>query len=655
MKVFKYILAIVLAAGLIACQQENTQPGLLSDENEVEVTFDVFFPELIPLNTKSPMGEGPTELSLNLCLYGAGDGYVQNWVPTTIISTITEGGYIKGGTYKAKLPITDEQRIVHLFANAPDDIIIDYMDVVMEHMISEDNDGAFWQQVTLPHIKKQGNGEADPSSVRPLTEGVYLVRNFAKFIVQSALPEDEDYAHFVVKRWTLINTPDCGYVAPYTGNADKRFPNGYLNVKNYLNADGSISGNLLYRQLSQTDSYVGYMPSVAQINAAFPGDPADDPATDEIYVGNGAARYMYERPLPTTEQIQTSILVEIEFDGDHEFSEDGNPVSYWYKIEVLDDEGAYLPFLRDFVYSLKIEGLDVAGYDTASEAFEGAYFGNISASLETAGLNELSNGTSKIHVDQMDYTFLTGDVTEILTKPGDSVDAEPAQFWFQTGDNPAISVTTPGVGIITVEKFPVSGYEPAIIDFEANETGVISVDLATAGDIVKKSIIRVSGKPDTSNGKTIYREITINLMNKQQFAHGSQETSITGVPSSLSAPNMPVEITLHLPEDLGSSVFPIQVRIEAQNNTLSSVSPDLPVSTGPSQFDANRNTFFYIYTIKYSDYCKLNPRTRKYEYTYDFPITFYTTKNSDNSTKIDIRDLRGDFNPKELTLGTVAP
>ncbi len=79
------------------------------------------------------------------------------------------------------------------------------------------------------------------------------------------------------------------------------------------------------------------------------------------------------------------------------------------------------------------------------------------------------------------------------------------------------------------------------------------------------------------------------------------------------------------------------------------------VTTVKLTITPTRNTFYFIYTINYSDYCKLNPRTRKYEYTYDFPLAFFTNKSTDNSTRILIRDLKGDFNPKELALGTVTP
>ena len=120
-----------------------------------------------------------------------------------------------------------------------------------------------------------------------------------------------------------------------------------------------------------------------------------------------------------------------------------------------------------------------------------------------------------------------------------------------------------------------------------------------------------------------------------------------------------VDLRICLPAGLGSSLFPIQIRIEAENNTLSATSPKLPVTTGKSDYDDSRNTFFYIYTINYSDYCSLNPSTKKYEYKYIYVdteqdrIRLKTNKQGDNSTRIRLRDLAGNFNPVDLTIGTV--
>ena len=225
-----------------------------------------------------------------------------------------------------------------------------------------------------------------------------------------------------------------------------------------------------------------------------------------------------------------------------------------------------------------------------------------------------------------------------------------------------------------MESVDVAGYDAAITAFTANEDGSIAVTLASTGTKVKKSIIRVSARVGddeaTNPNKYIYRDITINLMKTQSFIHANETvTEVTdfdvtdGTPSTTGL-NNPVKINIFLPEDLGASVFPIQVRIEAENNTLSATSEDLPVATGKTVFvdedeDENeaRNTYFFIRTIEYSEYCHLDSRTKKYVYTYKFPVTFYTSKSGTNAnaTLIDIRDLGGKFNRKLLGFGVEVP
>ena len=665
-------------AGLLSCQRviEPAVSGEQIPDGFVEVTFTADYPEPVAVPTRAKMGEGATEdeFNLYLCLYGPGEGFVQNWIPATpqTFNKNTDG-YITSVDYKALLPLTDEMRTIHLFVNPPadaDPTLTDYIDNVMEKMVDTEKECSYWQQVILPNgIQGQVSGGKTvvvPSSVEQL-QHVKLVRNFAKVVVSTPgefLPDgttpNPDYEGFKLKHWTLINVPDAGYVAPYTGNQNDatRFPKGYLNIGDYM------TGLTLYKQLTGTeagqDNYKGYMPSSAKIDETFPGELGE--AEEGTYAVNNGALYLYERPLPTSSQKQTAILAEIEFDPGHAVNpSETDPVTYWYKIEVLNDKGAYIPFLRDIVYRLDIQGIEGPGAETARDAYEGAYFGNISASLETATLNELSDGTSLIHVDEMDYTFVQGSTTETLMHGDDA-----ARFYFVPfiDGNPDLGVpagqaytsSVEGICEVKVELIEVDGYEAAVEedeDVEVND-GTISVTLAqTDASKVKKSIIRISGKAE--GGKTIYRDININLMGRQDFSHGTDVTAITEAPTDLTGAGKKVVIKVWLPEDLGASLFPLQVRIEAKENSLSATSADLPVVTGKSVFDTDRNTFFFVKTIKYSDYCSLNKKTKKYEFHYNFDCVFYTNKSGDNSTKIDVRDLRGEenFAPMRLGLGVV--
>ena len=436
--------------------------------------------------------------------------------------------------------------------------------------------------------------------------------------------------------------------------------------------------------LVNIDEYPGSMPGTASINETFPGNPE---TTTGAYVNRGQAQYMYERPKPEDPYKQTAVLVEIEIQPTNEQLYDPRPGAnntYWYKIEVLDDNGSYVPFLRNIVYTLRIKGLEDYGATTAQAAFEGPYFGNISASLETAGLSDLSNGTSAIHVDQLDYTFMTLTEAELesgfdLTNP----DGSPSLFYFTPDVEHPDQIffeDVENVVDVTVTKRAVTGFAHAVANFTTlpagNDAGKIHItpaEIDVANGTMKKSVLRVAGKalPD---GKELYREITITLMPKPDLKYGTGEEAIwTDIlygegltPTDVSGVNKDVYLRICLPVGLGASLFPIQIRIEAENNTLTSTSPNLPVRTGktmfepaptdPSQPDTRRNTYFFVYTINYSDYCKLNPRTKKYVYKYKFGettndrIILKTSTSGSNATRISISDLEGHFNEKILDL-----
>lgn len=660
MKATKYIAALALLLGVISCQPEMfNDKGDSSDAETAELVFSVQFPEPIPVTTKGTMDHGPRAaeaFDIHLCIFGPGDGYVQNWITATKVgepttTTFNDVEYITGGNFKVLLPLTDDKRTVHIIANPPESAnptTSDYIDNVMEKMVNEGNTCSYWQQIILPSgiYADPENGTKVHPDIKAAFTNVQLLRNFAKLIVDGP---DEGEDLFELESWTLINVPKKGYVAPYTGirTEEGRFPSGYSNA--YLSASHTVTER--YNQLLVTDNYKGSMPPLkdTMINVTFPGDP--ESVAQGVYVGNGGSKYMYERPLPSAEQAQTAVLIKVTFKEGHKVyelgpNENGN-YTYWYKVELLDDKGAYVPVLRDFVYKLHILGLDEPGYLTARAAFGGAYFGNISASLETASLSELSNGKSTIYAETLDYTIM-------VNPGGGAMFLENSNFYFIPNLDFATEVfwkDTPGKCTITPTIETVPGYPAAIENInkvhfsgenDGTGPGTITIEPNAIDETMKKSIIRIKGKGQFDGSKELYRDIMITLMEKPDFKHGSDTTCIFNADTvHVNGVGNEVVLKIYLPEGLGSSVFPVQVRIEAQNNTLSANTPDLPVQTGKSLFDPSRNTFFFIYTINYDDYCWLNPRTRKYENNYEFKCSLFTSTTGDNSTPIKINDMRG--------------
>ena len=664
MKKIIYLLASAVFA-LTACHSDNDVLNDTMTTSEppapgtmVKVEFTVDFPDLPPM-TRAEMAEDPIIRNMYVAVFGEGL-YLQNWMPATI-GNLQHAGSANKVTYSVMLPVVEESRTLHFIANPPDNNnppAFDYEWNIFPNMVTSSTEGAYWQRIELPDgilAKKNsegkydldGNGNyiVDPDSVEKL-QLVYLVRNYAKIIVNSGSKM------FDVGRWTLINYPDQGSVAPYdvsvSGHVGDhyKFSDAYMRINEF---DGAGEG-AFYEALTST--YIGYMPETAQINHTWPDTP--------VFVNSDEHMYMYERPTP--EQYQTSVVAEVIWKSqtDYEASLDEGETAgviptalaehtYWYKIEILDKEGEYMPILRNIQYTVSIDGLNEAGYGSAQLAFNGDYFGNVSSSLETSSLNEISNGVSRIYVDYMDHTFLGGEPNQELNYyfVPDDVNAPNTHVVENTGDGDDDVY-------VTVTKKDVAGYVNPIASYDADSNpGKIIFSLKPRTSELQKGIFRIQGKVG-KNGRALFREVTINVIGNLVF---TSATAITTTPTS-DATDQAVVINIGLDEKLPASLFPIQVRIEAEQNSLSSTSPDLPVASGPSQFSSKqgKNSFYYIYTIDYTStdselsYYTINPATREITYKTDYSVTFYTTKTSGNSTKIHISDMNGYFRPTDLEL-----
>jgi len=264
-------------------------------------------------------------------------------------------------------------------------------------------------------------------------------------------------------------------------------------------------------------------------------------------------------------------------------------------------------------------------------------------------------------VANLDYTFFNEELEESTLEFAYYPDKNGSAVYVSDPETVAEANRTH----IYIALKTVPGYDPAIkslshIADEEDPTIVMKLDGAAGGRIpltmypsgetMKKSIIRVQGS--IGEGRPIFREVMFTVMAKPYF---TSATTVSELTTDASGQN--VTVTIGLPEGLGSSLFPIQVRIEAENNCLSTTNPNIPVKDDVSTFEegessqAGKRTFYYIYTIKYSQYYKSTTG----QYTYTFPCVFQTTKNSGNApTKIKISDSQGRFNSviKDLKVGS---
>ena len=722
MKKIFYILAAMLLC-LTACQREalvegngrsTTVPPAPDALGVVEFTVD--YPES-GLGTRATMGEANIPSKLYVAVFAEDNGYLQNWIPVEMVQpevTPTPAGMKVTYKYKAYFPINSNE-IFHFIGDPPTESpTFSYEDDFIRSMVTTGKEGAFWQRVKVKggivakrnadgsydlddngnyKIDLNANGYDEETKLNPLRH-VVMIRNFAKIDVQSGDP------HFDVLQWALVNVPKSGTVAPWSGQTTGDvvgFDVPYTSIKDYLpeytaqqGGEGKHLLGTFYDDLVLLDAsgYHGYYGTVPTIISTL--DPRELKAEDLIDqseptsfvkpIDTDPGVYMYERPVPdlTSNQPPTRLLAQLEWKS---VPQDAPGITVgakqWYLIDIFDQNGEYMPFLRNIKYKMYLSGIDEGGYATSTEAFNGNVFGNVSTALETSMLNEITVGDSKIVVANLDYPFFNKDPEEstLEFQYYPKKDEDPV---FNSSDPETVPETSRNHIYITLKTVP--GYDPAILslsnikeDIDEGRTptivtslsgvtetithsdgtwGVIPFTLDKSGNTMKKSIIRVQGS--IGNQRGIFREVMYTVMANPEF---STATTVSDLSSDASG--QPVTVTIGLPEGLGSSMFPIQVRIEAENGCLSTTATELPVKDAVSTFvsedggtQAGKRTFYYIRTIKYSEYYDA---TRTPQYNYTFPCVFTTTKTSGNApTRIKLSDEQGRFTSviKDLKVGS---
>lgn len=693
MKRFFYMIAA--AAFVFAACEREIEPTTASSGNyfpdgKVKVSFTATYPDLL-VETKV-MQQAPVIDELYVALFGS-EGSFQAWIKAQTEGFTTD--YVDHTTkanYVVYLPITDRPRRLHFIANPPKDedgnviypvfgdedevinAMIKYKDGSPKDKVNESED-AYWQKIVLdqidadPRVAPDANGYYRPSTaLNTALNDVCLVRNYAKVHVKVKEPgEGEDPQPYELEEYALINVPGSGSVAPWnTGSA--QYEPMYMDIKNYVTRPKGY----FYERLS--GKYFGYMPNMKDIITTCPAASEFVTVTDNKSDGV----YMYERTMfnrQSDPNTQTGFLAKIRWTEETEVKNNviiPEGKEYWYKIEIHGADGEYIPFLRSILYSIVIEGINETGYESAKDAADGDFAGDISIGLALSSLNELSNGASTIRVNHTEFT--SNGQKEII----DGVEKVPDyviewQYFPTSGDASGTPVTTVGEGTIGDETYDVtvSMYDltsKSAIDCNlsyliANQLGTtthdgqtwgtITVPISELGEHTKTSVVRISGQYGTS--RRIFREVIINVVSKQDFVNVQGQSTDPTLPKTTyieadeyDGLNKKVVVHFSLPDSLGASLFPLNIKIESSTNNLTSTSPDLPVNSGVSAFNDANNSFYFIRQVTLDEYRSIEDG--HYVYNNDFTATLFTNKVSGNSTDIRLSDEKGFMNPETLTL-----
>ena len=614
-----------------ACQKEIDQIQSVKASDYPEgATVEAFFTVSIPysngavdLTRASELAQIPVVNNLYIAIFGDNGGMLQQLVPATqvgngvLYQTATddpdhpygETGYNYQVRYKAELPLSDEERNLHFIGNMPAEVIQNldflYEKEFMDKLTTSNGAAAYWQKVVLPNGVQANlvNGKFElTTECAQLLTPIALVRNYAKLVVTSGSSD------FTIESYALVNGPLQGTVAPYS--ATTGFSTTYMNIGKYC--AGQMETNFVHDLTAS--GYSGYM-----INDLIDTSLASAQASETTPGATDNGLYMYERTKPSRSGEQTGIIVKLKWRADltnehPNYADRGQ--SRYYKIEVLNKEGDYMPICRNVLYTINLTKLSGTGEETFAAAFNGPFFGNVSASIETATLTEINDNIHKIVVNMMDYTTMEDNkVVDIYF-----------QFYEDMNDDPNLESKY----YVTPVKKAVEGYNSAIasvspIDFVewADDTwGHVQVTLKEkpASGMLREKL-RIQGQIDGVG--SLFRDIVFTVMNLQEFTSESKVTI---------GENNKVTVTIGLPSELPYSIFPLNILIEAQNNNLSTTSKELPVSYGPTAFDEDgstkkgKNSFYFIRTIQYKDY--LDTSQGEYDYTTEFDCPFTHTDNT---------------------------
>lgn len=600
----KILFAIVSIFALVGCSYDDVEsiiPTVPAD-GTVAVQLGVQVPEMQSI-TRSMAA--PAIKSLHLVVFDE-NGYFVEAAEAKVngSSSWNDGATPKENdkdteasqTYSVELTQSAQPRIVHFIANSP--LAIDKYEYGSERELInalETSDGAdaYWQRKELESIL--GNNTitetVDGKTVTKVVADknsklagdlslIPLVRNFAKISVNNLTANDESKGNFVYESIAIYNAPTKGKVAPYNTNAGEY---------------AAYNHDIDYTTLTAA-GYYGYEPASLEFTTT-------DFATEQ---------YLYEfKHSGKTLQAGDSypfVIIKGKYKG-------GN-TSYYkvdltYKVNVNDIEPVYYNILRNFNYVININYVGSDGYATPEEAAAAAASNNISASVDTRNLLNISDGQSALYVEY---------INKFLTAPG------TVTLKYKYVSN--ISTGAISNGNVNVTK-GASGDTGDVIngaisnDKAANGWATISFETTGIDANVKNQSITLSAGALSR---------TVNYTLRSPFALEVQ------CPEKVSEEvATPMTVDLKIPAELPDAIFPLEFVIVSDKMSISpdATQENMPVKTGlnaQGQEVAGGQYFGFVKTVTYDEYVNRDANGNITGYNTTIPCHFKTAFAKSGST-----------------------
>lgn len=541
--------------------REDNQP----EDKPIELDFGVALPEMQAV-TKSFESNAITDLHAYVF---DESGYLVEHTPCA-----AENGFgfssieAEKTVFKMTVTQTSSPRYIHFVANCPVEVnsntaYTEY-DLIGAMEVSGTQD-AYWQRIEFPKGIMEPRYDTGGDTAHRLT-CIPLIRNFAKI----TLKVSDKISDFTILGYQVIRIPDKGSVAPF--NVNNIDANG--GFAKYASYDSSIPGyvsSIDYNELVGTQKFVGISPDDANFDYSIP---------DEDLKSTGS-KYVYERNVIKEKNNEPWVIVKGQF---------SSGAKRYFKLILMNEKGEYYNILRNIEYEMTIEKVtQLDGYGTLGEALAGSpNNGNISYLTETKNLLNISDGTRRLFVSEVEKTIVGNEPVYIYYKymsSGETVNNK---------DNVISSNSTVAAGDV------IRSCSWETDNIPANYPGYAKLKIVpnNVSDAQKKQVITISDG-------NLSREITLWLQSPFDL-----EVQCT-TPEVLYKIGESVGVKLKLDSDLRESIFPLVFTIEAENL---SIYPDvtkpnnrMPVVSGknitivPSKTAATA-VFQYEKTITWDEY-----------------------------------------------------
>ena len=526
---------------LAACSHDNIGVEPNPEEGAVLVNFSVQVPEMQVATRSFTV---PEIASLHLLVFDENGYFVQAAEATGTFGVEKDTEY----KFTASLMQSPYKRVVHFIANLPK-AVNEYGSetALINALTTSSSQDAYWQRVELPNGILEGNEEM----ATKFTE-VPLVRNFVKISV------DNQATIFNYEGIAVINVPNKGTVAPF-------------NVNNGMYA--TYSAGILYSALNNA-GYYGYEPSDMEIVNTDTSNPKF--ATEH---------YIYERRQNQDDNDYTYVIIKGKYNN--------SGTSTYYKVDIVDDNKEPYNLLRNFNYVINIKSVLGPGYESADAAAKAAASNNISASIDTKNLLNISDGSSRLYVEY---------VNKVITKPGTftlkykylpNISDNTQTNNYNVPANDAVDLSKVVVGDV------IASYSKASSD---DASGWRTITFTTPATITETKLQTI-----TIKAGVLQREI--NLILCKPFV-----LNVTSTPTGSAALNADATVTLGLPAGLPAAIFPLEFVIV---ETGLSISPDASENNLPVRTSLNVNGqtvsggqyFGFVKKVEYSDYNPTNSDT----------------------------------------------